>query len=60
MLTYEEGGAVPKVREVIQRLEREGWVQIRTKGSHRTFKHPGHPMIVTVSGHPKNDIPPGT
>ena len=34
-------GVVPmKVREVIQLLEKYGWKQIRTKGSHRHFKHP--------------------
>jgi predicted RNA binding protein YcfA (HicA-like mRNA interferase family) len=27
-------------REVIQRLEKDGWVHIRTKGSHWQFKHP--------------------
>ncbi|WP_331001492.1 type II toxin-antitoxin system HicA family toxin [Nostoc sp. WHI] len=28
-----------KVREVIKRLEADGWYLDRTKGSHRQFKH---------------------
>jgi predicted RNA binding protein YcfA (HicA-like mRNA interferase family) len=27
-----------KVREVIQRLEKDGWYLARTRGSHRQFK----------------------
>ena len=45
--------------EVIRRLLREGWVQIRSKGSHRQFKHPESPNLVTVP-HPKRDLPKGT
>ncbi len=28
-----------KVREVIRLLEKHGWKEIRSKGSHRHFKH---------------------
>lgn len=31
-------------------LEDEGWFIARTKGSHRQFKHPTKPGIVTVNG----------
>jgi predicted RNA binding protein YcfA (HicA-like mRNA interferase family) len=51
---------MPKVRDVIRRLEEDGWQLISTRGSHRQFKHPLKPGRVTVSGHPSNDIPPGT
>ena len=51
---------MPKVRDVIRRLEREGWQLDRVKGSHRQYKHPDHPNIVTVSGHPNEDIAAGT
>jgi len=29
-----------KVREVIRMLEQDGWVLVRTRGSHRQYKHP--------------------
>ena len=51
---------MPKVRDVIQRLEREGWEHVRTQGSHRVYKHPDRVMIVTVPGHPRDDLAPGT
>ena len=38
-------------RELIQRLERAGWVAARQKGSHRHFKHPDHAFILTVPVH---------
>jgi len=49
-----------KVRDVIKRLEQEGWRLDRTKGSHRQFRHPSKPGTVTVAGHPSVEIPPGT
>ena len=49
-----------KVRDVIKRLEEDGWYLARTKGSHRQFHHPAKPGTVTVAGHPSVDIPPGT
>jgi predicted RNA binding protein YcfA (HicA-like mRNA interferase family) len=49
-----------KVREVIRLLERHGWVQVATSGSHRQFKHPTKPGRVTVSGNMGDDMPKGT
>lgn len=46
-------------RDVIRRLERDGWTCVRTKGSHHQFKHPTRPGLVTVP-HPKRDLPLGT
>lgn len=46
-------------RDVIRRLEREGWMLARTKGSHHQFRHPERPGLVTVP-HPKHDLPKGT
>jgi predicted RNA binding protein YcfA (HicA-like mRNA interferase family) len=54
------GGRAVKVREVIRRLERDGWVLTRTRGSHRQFKHPSKRWVVTVSGHASVDVPTGT
>ncbi|WP_445267983.1 type II toxin-antitoxin system HicA family toxin [Synechococcus sp. C9] len=39
-----------KVREVIARLEADGWYQVRTKGSHRHFRHPTKAGLVMVAG----------
>jgi predicted RNA binding protein YcfA (HicA-like mRNA interferase family) len=46
-------------RDIIRRLEKEGWRLARSKGSHRQFKHPTRPGRVTVR-HPKKDMPPKT
>jgi predicted RNA binding protein YcfA (HicA-like mRNA interferase family) len=45
--------------EVIRALRREGWAEVRVKGSHHHFRHPTRAGIVTVP-HPKKDIPAGT
>jgi predicted RNA binding protein YcfA (HicA-like mRNA interferase family) len=49
-----------KVKELIKRLESDGWVQVRQRGSHRQFRHPGKPGTVTLSGKPNIEVPPGT
>jgi predicted RNA binding protein YcfA (HicA-like mRNA interferase family) len=49
-----------KFGEVIERLEQDGWRLVRTKGSHRQFKHLSKPGTVTVAGKPNLDVPPGT
>jgi predicted RNA binding protein YcfA (HicA-like mRNA interferase family) len=46
-------------RKVIEALERDGWVEVRQKGSHVQFKHPQRRGLVTVP-HPNPDIPIGT
>ena len=46
-------------RQVIGRLEAEGWYLARVKGSHHQFKHPDKAGRVTVK-HPDSDIPTGT
>ncbi len=46
-------------REVVRRLEAEGWVLVRTKGDHRQYKHLNKQGLVTVP-HPKKDLPVGT
>jgi predicted RNA binding protein YcfA (HicA-like mRNA interferase family) len=49
-----------KVREVISLLEKAGWREIRTKDSHRHFKHPQENWVVTVPGNEGKDLAPGT
>ena len=46
-------------REVIKRLEDDGWREVAQVGSHKQFKHPTKKGRVTVP-HPKRDIPIGT
>jgi predicted RNA binding protein YcfA (HicA-like mRNA interferase family) len=45
-----------KVREVLKRLGD----QVKSKSSHRQFKHPPKPGRVTVSGKASDTVPPGT
>jgi predicted RNA binding protein YcfA (HicA-like mRNA interferase family) len=49
-----------KIRDIIARLEAEGWVQIRQAGSHRQFKHPRVAGTVTIAGHPRDHLHPKT
>jgi len=48
-----------KVRDVLRRLEDDGWYLVATRGSHRQYKHSTKPGRVTVPGKPGDDIPPG-
>ena len=49
-----------KVRNLIRLIERDGWYLVRTRGSHRQFRHPTKPGTVTVAGKLGLDVPPGT
>lgn len=49
-----------KVREVVRLIEQDGWQMVRTRGSHRQFKHPDKPGLVTVPGNPGDELAPGT
>jgi predicted RNA binding protein YcfA (HicA-like mRNA interferase family) len=48
------------VREVLKRLDRDGWVVVRTRGDHRQLKHSAKAGTVTVAGHPSDDVHPKT
>ena len=48
------------VREVIRRIEQDGWFHVATQGDHRQYKHPTKPGRVTVAGKMSADVPPGT
>jgi predicted RNA binding protein YcfA (HicA-like mRNA interferase family) len=39
-----------KVREIIRRIEADGWYRIKAKGGHRQYKHPVKRGRVTVPG----------
>jgi predicted RNA binding protein YcfA (HicA-like mRNA interferase family) len=49
-----------KVRDAIRLIEEDGWYQVRMKGSHRQFKHPTKPGLVTIPGRPNDDLAIGT
>ncbi len=49
-----------KVRDVLKKLEEDGWFIVRTKGSHRQLKHVTKLGTVTVAGKPSIDMPIGT
>ena len=41
-------------------VERDGWSLVRTRGSHRQFRHPNKPGTVTIAGKLSDDLPRGT
>ena len=41
-------------------IEKDGWYHVRTTGSHRHFKHEIKTGIVTIPGHPSDEVAPGT
>jgi predicted RNA binding protein YcfA (HicA-like mRNA interferase family) len=49
-----------KVRELIRLIEADGWYRVRTRGSHRQYKHPTKPGLVTIAGKLSDDLSPGT
>ncbi len=49
-----------KVRDVIKRIESDGWYLVRIHGSHKHYRHPTKKGIVTISGHLGKDMPIGT
>ena len=52
-------GSVPvlKPREVVARLERLGFVEVRQRGSHKQFRH-ADGRVTTVPVHAGRDISP--
>jgi len=52
--------ATTKIREVLARLEADGWYLVAIRGSHRQFKHATKSGRVTVAGKPCDDLSPGT
>ena len=49
-----------KVQEVIKMIEEDGWYLVAVKGSHRQYKHISKPGRVTIAGHLRHDLAPGT
>jgi predicted RNA binding protein YcfA (HicA-like mRNA interferase family) len=49
-----------KVSELLRLLEKDGWLVVRQRGSHRQLHHSTKQGAVTVVGKPSVDVPPGT
>lgn len=50
-----------KYRQIVKLIEKDGWYQVRQKGSHRAYKHNAKKGIVTVAYHRlSDDVPKGT
>lgn len=47
---------MPKVREAIRTVERDGWRLVATRGSHRQYRHPTKPGKVTIAGKLSKDL----
>jgi len=48
-----------KPKELIKILEKDGWYEVRQRGSHKQLKHPVKKELVTVPYHNK-DLDPKT
>jgi len=50
-----------KASELLRIVVKDGWIQVRQKGSHRQFKHRVKKGLVTLSFHKlSDDVPVGT
>jgi predicted RNA binding protein YcfA (HicA-like mRNA interferase family) len=49
-----------KIRDILKTIESEGWFLVRTRGSHRQYKHRSKPGLVTIAGKLGDDLAPGT
>lgn len=49
-----------KVKEAIAIIENDGWHLVRTRGSHRQYKHPIKSGLVTIAGKLSDDLASGT
>jgi predicted RNA binding protein YcfA (HicA-like mRNA interferase family) len=45
-----------KVKDMIALLEQNGWVHIRTRGSHRIFKHPATGKTTVLAGKESKEL----
>ena len=49
-----------KVKEAIKLVEGDGQFLVRTRGSHRQYKHSEKKGLVTIPGKMKDDLAPAT
>ena len=51
---------MPKVRDAVRLVRQGGWSLVRTRGSHRQYRHPEKPGTVTIAGKLGDDLTRGT
>ena len=51
---------MPKVRDAIRLVRHDGGSLVRTRGSHRQYRHPHKPGTVTIAGKSSDDLTRGT
>ena len=51
-----DGAMAVKVRDAIRMIKEDGWEIVRTRGSHRQYKHPVKSGRVTITGHGRDDL----
>jgi predicted RNA binding protein YcfA (HicA-like mRNA interferase family) len=49
-----------KARDVLKALRADGWIEVRSKGSHIQLKHPSKAGLVTLPMHGSKDLKLGT
>lgn len=49
-----------KVWQIIGTVEADGWYLVRTRGSHRQYRHPHKAGTVTIPGKRADDLHPKT
>ncbi|MDE2888973.1 MAG: type II toxin-antitoxin system HicA family toxin [Gemmatimonadota bacterium] len=49
-----------KIRELLRELRKDGWHEVRRRGSHRVMRHSTKRGIVVVAGNRNADIKAGT
>ena len=49
-----------KVKDVIKKIKKDCWFIVRTKSSHRQFKHKTKKGLVTIAGKPSAELAAGT
>ena len=49
-----------KARDAIKMIQNDGWEMVRTRGSHRQYKHQNKNGLVTIAGKPSDELAPGT
>lgn len=59
MRTSADGKEAMGSKEILKKLQSDGWEIVRTKGSHHQLRHPEKSGTVTVP-HPKRELPTGT
>jgi predicted RNA binding protein YcfA (HicA-like mRNA interferase family) len=49
-----------KARDILKALKADGWIEVRSKGSHVQLKHQSKPGLVTLPMHGSKDLKLGT